>query len=158
MDRVQKDQRMKKIALAVLFILFTGCSSATPAPITTTLGTEFTLAPDQTATITDASLIIRLIGVGGDERCPSEIECAMSGPVTLSLSAQLGNANPTNIDLQVFTGNDGRAPDMQFQGIKDRAEYEGYMIRVTGVLPYPVNRTNLIKDSDYRVTFVINKK
>ena len=149
---------MKKITLVILLFLISSCSSATPAPITADLGKEFTLAPDQTATITDANLTLRLIGVGGDERCPSEIECAVSGPVSLSVSAQLGDANPTNFDLQVFTGDDGRAPEMQFEGIKDRADYQGYLIRVTGVLPYPVNRTDLIKDSDYRVTFVLDKK
>ncbi|MEP6895390.1 MAG: hypothetical protein ABI986_07270 [Chloroflexota bacterium] len=149
---------MKKITLALLCILLMGCDSATPVPITVNLGAEFTLAPDQAATITDTNLTLHLIGVGGDERCPSEIECAVSGPVSLSLSAQLGNAEPMDINLQVFTGNNGRAPEMQFEGIQDRADYEGYVIRVTGVLPYPVNRTNLIKDSDYRVTFVIDKK
>jgi hypothetical protein len=149
---------MKKITLVILLFLISSCSSATPAPITATLGTEFTLAPDQIATITNTNLTLRLVRIAGDERCPSKIECAVSGPVSLSLSAQLGNSQPTPIDLQVFTGNDGRAPEMQFEGIKDRDVYEGYLIRVTGVLPYPVNRTNLIKDSDYRVTFVIDHK
>jgi hypothetical protein len=142
-----------------------GCSSFTftltpapaPAPITAALGTEFTLAPDQTVTITAANLTLRLIGVGGDQRCPSGFECAISGPVSLSISAQLGDANPTNIDLQVFTDQDGRAPEMQFQGITDRMVYEGYLIRVTGVLPYPVSRTKQIQDSQYRVSIVVSK-
>ncbi len=154
------NQHMKKItSILLMVILLTGCGSPTPAPlVTTTLSTEFTLAPDQMATITDTKLTIRLIDVGGDQRCPSEIECAISGPVSVSLSAQIGNQAPTNIDLQAFTSNNGRAPDMQFQGIKDRMTYEGYVIRVVGVLPYPAKSFNEIKASDYRVTFLVNIK
>jgi len=150
---------MKKITLVLLLIiLLTGCSTATSAPVTITLGTEFTLAQNQTATLADTELTIRLSGVAGDERCPSEIECAVSGPVSLSLSAQLGDSEPTDINLQVFTSNNGRAPDMQFEGIEDRAIYQGYSIRVVSVLPYPVNLTNKIKDSEYRVTFLVSKQ
>jgi len=138
----------------VLFL--TGCGSATAAPVVTaTLGKEFTLAPDQTATITATKLTIRLIGVGGDQRCPSEIECAISGPVSVSLSAQIGDQVATNIDLQAFTGDDGRAPDMQFQGIQDRAIYAGYLIRIVGALPYPAKSFNEIKASDYRVSVLV---
>jgi len=148
---------MKNPALALLFILLMGCGSATPAPITANLNAEFTLAPNQIATLTDTELTLRFTGVAGDERCPSQIECAASGPVSLSLSAQLGDSKPTEIDLQVFTSNNGRAPDMQFEGIKDRTIYEGYLIRVVNVLPYPVNLKDTIKDSEYRVTFVVSK-
>ena len=149
---------MKKIILVLLLILLlTGCGSATPAPVVAPVGSEFTLAPNQTATIANTELTIRLIGVGGDQRCPSQIECAVSGPVSLSLSAQVGNQAPTNIDLQVFTGNDGRAPDIQFQGIQDRTTYAGYVIRVVGVLPYPAKSFNEIKDSAYRVTLIVSK-
>jgi len=110
---------MKKIILALLLILLlTGCGSATPAPVAVPVGFEFTLTPNQIATLANTQLTIRLIGVGGDQRCPSEIECAMSGPVSVSLSAQIANQAPTNIDLQAFTGDDGHAPDMQFQESK----------------------------------------
>jgi len=155
----KKSANEKDNARSVLIIPFlTGCGTATPSPVTFLLGTEFTLAPDQTAALIDTELTIRLIGVAGDERCPSEIECAASGPVSLSLSAQLGDAEPTDINLQVFTSNNGRAPDMQFEGIEDHAVYEGYLIRVVNVLPYPARSFNEIKDSEYRVTFVVSKE
>ena len=149
---------MKKITFVLfMVILLAGCSSATPAPVAVNLGAEFTLAPNQTATITVTELTIRLIGVAGDQRCPSGIECAVSGPVSLSLSAQLGDSEPTEINLQTFTSNNGRAPDMQFEGIADRTVYEGYLIRVVSVLPYPESSFSDIKDSKYRVTFVASK-
>src|SRR4026209_734907 len=117
---------MKKITLDLLLIvLLTGCSTATPVPATVTLDAEFTLAPHQTATLTDSDLTIRLIGVAGDERCPSAIEFAASGPGSLSLSAQIDDSEPTDINLQVFTSNDGRVPDVRFEGIEDRVIHEG---------------------------------
>ena len=150
---------MKFICLfALVLSMLAACQSATPSPLTGTLDSEFTLAPNQTVTIENTGLSIKLIGVGGDQRCPSEIECAMSGPVSLSVSVQSGAVEPTNIDLQVFTSDNGRAPDMQFEGIKDRQVYEGYLIRVVNVLPYPVKSFNDIKDSEYRVTFLVSNK
>lgn len=153
---------MKKnllIALTIMTIILTACRAATPLPaVTAKEDVEFTLAPDQTVTINDANLTIQLIGVAGDERCPSEIECAMSGPVSISLSVQMGGGEPTDINLQTFTDNSGRAPDMEFEGIEDRTIYEGYLIRAVGVLPYPTNLTDTIKDSEYRVTLMVSKK
>ena len=148
---------MKIILALLLTILLTGCGSVTPAPVTVTYNTEFTLAPNQIATLTDTNLTIRLIGVTGDQRCPSEIECAASGPVSLSLSAQIGDSEPTNINLQVFTSNNGLAPDMQFEGIEDRMVFEGYLIRVVSVLPYPAKTFDEIKVSEYRVIFIVSK-
>jgi hypothetical protein len=148
---------MKKITfILIMVILLAGCSSDTPAPLAASVDTEFTLAPNQIATLANTELSIRLISVGGDQRCPSEIECAISGPVSVSLSVQIGNQAPTNIELQAFTGDDGRAPDMQFQGIQDRTIYEGYLIRVVGVLPYPAKSFNEIKASVYRVSVLVN--
>jgi hypothetical protein len=77
---------MKKIILALLLILLlTGCNIATPtpAPIVASADTEFMLAPNQIATLANTQLTIKLISVGGDQRCPSEIECAISGPVSV---------------------------------------------------------------------------
>src|SRR5690349_15026784 len=137
---------MKKImSVLLMIILLAGCVPAAPTQVTATLGAEFTLAPNQTVTLTDTDLIIQLISVPNDQRCPSSIECAVSGPVSVALSAQRRGKQATEIDLQTFTSDDGSAPDMQFQGIQDRMVYAGYLIRVVGVLPYPVKSFNEIK-------------
>ena len=140
----------------ILISMLTACQPATPPrPITAAQVAEFSLAEDQTATITDTGLTIRLIGVAGDERCPSEIECAMSGPVSISLSVQQGNGSPANINLQTFTDNNGRAPTGQFEGINNRAAVGGYSIQVMGVTPYPAKPSKPIKSSDYRVILTV---
>jgi hypothetical protein len=151
------------IAFSILVSMLIACQAVTfpiapPTPlaaVTAEKDKEFTLAKDQTATVTGTGLTIRLIGVAGDQRCPSEIECAMSGPVSISLSVQKDNGSPTNIDLQTFTDNDGRAPAGQFEGINSRATVEGYSIQVMGVTPYPAKPSKPIKSLDYRVILTV---
>jgi hypothetical protein len=92
-----------------------------------------------------------------DERCPSEIECAASGPVTVSLSVQQDGETPSMFSLQTFTDQDGRAPSGSFEGIEDRIEIGDYLIQVVGVLPYPQNLSG-IKPSDYQATFMVTEK
>ena len=139
-----------------LTLLLASCQPATPPSLLTiSAGTEFTLTPGQSAILADAGLTFNLIVVSSDERCPSEIECAVSGPVTLSLSAQKDSGKTTNIVLQTFTSNNGLAPTMEFEGIQSQALFEGYRIKVTSVLPYPAHSKTEIKDSDYRVGFLV---
>lgn len=149
---------MKNVTSILLSILFlAACRTATPAPITSIVDAEFTLAPGQIATIENTNLVIHLIGITNDERCPSEIECAISGPVSLSIAVQRSIDTSVEFDLQTFTSNDGRAPDGAFEGIEDRIEYQGYLIQVKSVLPYPAKAFDEIKDSEYRVIFIVSK-
>jgi hypothetical protein len=104
---------MKKTTLLIVFpILLIACQPLSPPqpPVDAALDTEFTLAPAQVATITGTGLTVKLVSVPGDRRCPSELECAMSGPVSISLSVQMGDGEPVSMNLQTFTGSDGRAP------------------------------------------------
>ncbi|WKZ47332.1 MAG: hypothetical protein QY306_16085 [Anaerolineales bacterium] len=153
---------MKRVTiLAILLTALVACQNSTPtplAPITTATETEFTLGPGQSAAIVDAVFTIRLIGVTNDERCPAEIECVVSGPVTFTITLQKAPGEPVEYTLQSFTDHDGRSPDGPFEGIQDRIEYEGYVIRVKGVLPYPLKSMDEVKDWEYRVSFIVTKK
>jgi len=149
---------MRNVATFLLVLLLTACQSATPSPITAATGMEFTLASDQTATIENTGLHLRLIGIAGDERCPSEIECAMSGPVSLTIFVQKDAGSPVEYALQTFTSNDGRSPEGHFEGIEDSIEHEGFVIQVKSVLPYPARSTDEIKESEYQVSFLVTEK
>ena len=147
------------LSLLLLTFILAACFPATPPPpITADLGSEFTLAPEQTASITETELTIRLVAVSGDDRCPINVECYATGPVTFTLSVQMGSASPTDFVMQTFTGYDGRAPDGPFEGIQDRIEAGGYLIRVVAVLPHPQGFGDEIKSSEYRVTFLVTIK
>jgi|WetSurMetagenome_2_1015567.scaffolds.fasta_scaffold546738_2 hypothetical protein len=149
---------LQYISIILLVTLLTACQSATPAPIIATTGAEFTLAIDQTVTLENTELSITLTSVPGDQRCPLKIECAMSGPVTVSITVRSGSNAPEEIVFQTFTDNDGHAPPLSFQGIQDQVEYEGYLIQIESVLPFPQRSVNEIRDSEYRVSFVVTQK
>ena len=142
--------------IILLVLALTSCqTSPPPPPITAPVKDEFILHPNQSATILGTDLTLKLIAITSDERCPLEIECAMSGPVSLSISIQNAENAPAEFALQTFTGNDGRTPDMSFEGIQDRVEFEGYIIQLKAVLPYPIKRSSEINDSDYQISFVV---
>lgn len=143
----------------LLIAMFVSCQTPTPPPpLTVTTDAEFTLAPGQSAALIDAIFSIRLLGIASDDRCPSDVECAASGPVAVSFTLQKGGGELTTVDLQTFTDTNGRAPDFEFEGIQDRTSYEGYLIRIVSVLPYPKNLDETIKESDYRVTFIVTEE
>ena len=149
---------MIKRGTLLLGFLLTACQPATPPPpITAILGDEFTLAPGQTVEITDADLTLTLESVPDDGRCPLDIECAESGPVTVVVTVRSSLSEPTEIIFRTFTDNDGRVPEMEFQGMKDREEFEGVLIQVEGILPFPQMSAPAIEASEYRVSFLITK-
>ncbi len=147
------------IPIILLATALTSCQTAPPPPpITAPVNDEFILRSNQSAAISGTDLTLKLIAVSSDERCPLDIECAASGPVSLFITIQKGENTPAEFGLQNFTDNNGRAPDMSFEGIQDRIEFEGYVIQVKSVLPFPIKRSGEIKDSEYQVSFIVMPK
>jgi len=150
--------KFKSFISITVFILLIACQPVPPPVVNTSLNQEFTLAPDQSSMIGGASLTLKLIGVSSDQRCPANIECAVSGPVSLSISIQKDSDSPQQFDLQSFSGSDGRSPDFVFEGIQDRVEFAGYLIQIKAILPYPQNKIGEINSADYMVTFTVKEK
>lgn len=152
--------KTKSIALFLVMVCsLAACQTETsPSPAPTTINHEITLAPDQSAAVTGTDLTIIFHSVVSDERCPSQIECVASGPVTVSLSVQQGNGAPTDFTLQTFTDLNGRSPNVQFEGVTNRAEVGEYMIQIASVTPYPQNSTTKIEASAYRVALLVSNK
>jgi len=147
-------------SLLFVICMMTACQPG-PAPSSpgpATLNIEITLAPDQSAAVTGTDLIITFHSVVSDDRCPSDVECAASGPVTVSLSVQQGNGAPNEFTLQTFTDLDGRSPNVQFEGVTNRAEVGDYVIQIAGVTPYPTSSTTPIEASAYRLALLISNK
>jgi hypothetical protein len=158
---IAKDEENKmKICIVILvillFSLLTACQAGTPEPITAATDSEITLSVGQTVSLRDANLSITLLDVVSDERCPSEVECAVSGPVTLRLSLLDSNGMVMEEILQTFTDNNGLAPAMEFEGIKSSSIVDEYQIRLLGVSPYPKDRSDSIKPSEYKVTLKVS--
>lgn len=144
-----------------MICLLTACQSApttVPSPGPAGLNTEVTLAPGQSAKVTGTDLTVTFHSIVSDDRCPSDVECAASGPVTVSLSVQQGDETSNEFTLQTFTDLDGRSPNVQFEGITNRAEVGDYMVQLAGVTPYPTSSTIPIEASGYRVALLISNK
>lgn len=150
---------MKKIHFLIPFALFLiACGSATPPPpVIAGLGEVFTLTSGQSAKIEDTDMTITLVGVPGDARCPLDIECVESGPVTVTVTIQSGSDAPEEFTFQSFTDNDGSVPEMDFEGMTAGIEANGFVIRLKSVLPFPQYSTSEIDPDDYRVTFFVTK-
>jgi hypothetical protein len=145
------------IVISLSFILLISCITSTPEAITALANTEFSLSVGQTVSITDAGLSITLFSVSRDERCPREIECAASGPVTINLSIRDKSDVISEKTLQTFTDVTGIAPTMEFEGIKSSVSVDDYQIKIVGVLPYPKDRSSSIEASEYVLTLKVTK-
>lgn len=143
-----------------LICILTACQAGgtSSPPVTGTVNEEIILAPGQSAAVTGTDLTVTFHSIVSDERCPSEIECAASGPVTISLSLQQGGRVSTDFTLQTFTEQNGRSPNVQFEGVTNRAEVGEYIIQILSVTPYPKNLTTKIDPSDYRISLLISNK
>ncbi|MBL8064214.1 MAG: hypothetical protein JNK32_14400 [Anaerolineales bacterium] len=147
---------------AILMIctwLAVACQPATPLPpVTAQMGGEFTLAPGETATLEGVGLSLTFKNVTNDGRCPLEVECAESGPVTLTISVQRGSSEPAEFVLMAFTDTDGRVPEGPFEGMQDRVEVEAFVIQVKAIFPFPLNFEDEIEAGEYRAAFVVLEK
>ncbi len=143
--------------IVLILSLVSACQTAPPSLIAANLATEFTLAPDESALVEGTDLTITFRAVVGDDRCPSEVECAASGPVDVLLSIQQGDEAPADFNLQAFTDHKGIAPSVPFDGLTNPVEVGGYLVRIVGVTPYPANPENPIDPSAYRVTLLVSK-
>lgn len=149
----------KRLFLVFVLFVVTACQPATPIPsISVKLGEEFMLIPGQSGVIDEIGLTVTLIGVPGDRRCPLEVECSESGPVTVAITLHKDSEESSDFTLEVFTNSDGRAPEGPFEGIQDRMEFGGFEIQLKAVTPHPLNFDDLIEPDEYRVSFVVEEK
>ena len=148
------------ILLSICFLcVFVACQTARlEGSVTAAVDEEFSLAPDQSAAVKGTDLILTFDSVLSDERCPSDVECAASGPVTVSLSVQQGSGTPIDFTLQTFTDQNGRSPNVQFEGVTNRAEVGDYLITIASVTPYPADLITEIEPSEYRVALLVSNK
>ncbi len=147
----------KVITSTLFFVILTACQAAAHEPIIVATNSEFTLSEGQQAEVGDAGIAITFISVSGDSRCPLGIECAASGPVTVSLSIRDQGGIESVEVLETFTDIEGLAPDMEFEGIKDRTTVDGYQVKIISVLPYPERKTFSIGEPDYELGLKVTK-
>jgi hypothetical protein len=138
-----------KLLIAALFLLISGllllaCGS-TPARVQARLGEEFTLAIDQEATLQEAGLSLKFLGVAEDSRCPSKVQCAWIGRAVLSFAAQKEQQKPLDFTLITI-----HSPDKT-----DQTLVEGYQITLKAIEPQPELPDQPVQAENYRATLIV---
>jgi hypothetical protein len=120
----------------------TGCDSSDPTGPTVPLNEQFVLAPDETATILDAGIRVRFVGVFGDSRCPADAVCVQGGDAIVRIEVLSFGAGVQPYDLH--TG------DMR------PVQHGDLTIALVQLEPYPFG-TGGIEPSEYRATLRVSR-
>jgi hypothetical protein len=117
-----------------------GCDGSPTGP-TTSLNTNFTLAPGDTMRIDATSLSVRFNRVTGDSRCPADLVCIQGGSASVHISAQ--SFGPRR-DYELHTG------DLR------PVQHDDLTITLVELQPYPFS-SRTIQPDEYRATFKVTR-
>ena len=134
---------MKRIYLLLILVLLLPLLSAC-RPLKTSLDSQFTLAPGQSAHIDSESMDIKFIGETQDSRCATGVECIRAGDVSCSVEITK-DGTKNSITLTDTVGS----------GIKEGYTFQNYKI-LFSVSPYPVAGKTIAK-GDYRLSLTVSK-
>lgn len=104
-----------------LLALALGCAGNTPTAVSP--GTEFQLAPGETAAVRETPLTITFRSVAEDSRCPIDVVCIRAGNARVRLEVR---ENGTAHEVALNTGEDPRS-----------AAFGNLTVRLTSLLPAP---------------------
>jgi hypothetical protein len=108
-----------------LGLLLASCSSGSPSRATTVpYDEDFALGVGQTAAVSDTDLVVRLVQVADDSRCPEDVQCVTAGDATVRLAVRAGRGTEQALELRTF----GEAAE---------ARFEAYRIRLQLLAPRP---------------------
>jgi hypothetical protein len=130
--------------LAMLLAACGGDAVTSPATPTVKVGEEFTLAPGQTASISDAGWRVKFEKVANDSRCPVDATCVWEGDATAEVVVTPGGASPTTVELhtQRMRAREAKVGDLY--------------LRLVSLVP--VGRSTApVAPADYRATFVASR-
>jgi hypothetical protein len=170
--RARRGWIVASFALAAL----AGCARVSGAPLpapSVTAGIDFVLAPGETGRFGAApEKLVRFVRVVEDGRCPRQVNCAVSGPVTVEV--EVGAASHLRTERLAVLDRDVGEP--RFPGIHSCATLVGdepgtldplatdsprrakvrprAVLRLRDVQPWPVRGTPIPPDR-YRATFVV---
>ena len=90
-------------------------------------------------------LQITFEGVSDDSRCPTGVQCVWAGDASATLTLQRRPAAAVHRTLHT----NGR--------FERQTEYEGLVVRLDDIKPYPKNGVTIARD-EYRATLVVTRR
>ncbi len=127
--------------LLVLLLFMVSCAG-TPGQVKAGLGQQFSLAINQTATVSGENLKIRFLDITGESRCPTGATCIWAGEVSAEI--EVGDGSSANLTL-VEPGHGGQS----------NQTYNSYLFSFH-VEPYPEVGKPIVKE-DYRLILTVDK-
>ena len=115
-----------------------GANPVAPGPVSR----QVTLAPGQTATISEAAIAVRFEGVSGDSRCPGDAICIQGGDALV------------HIDV-VPSGGTARSYTLHTGDMRPVAHGD-LTIALVELAPYPFS-SRPIDPADYRATIRVSR-
>jgi len=107
------------------------------------LGQPFELRASETAAID--GLRVSFEGVGEDSRCPTGVQCVWAGDAAAAFALEISPAAAVHRTLHT----NGR--------FERQVEYEGFVIRLEDIKPYPKDGAT-IAPADYRAVLVVTRR
>ena len=123
-------------------MLVTACNGNPVGP-TVPMGSQFTLAPGQSALVQGTALRVEFLRVSGDSRCPADAVCIQGGDAIVHVRASAA----TFADYELHTGNSARAV----------VTHAGFRIELSQLQPYPFS-SRPIDPGEYRATLVVTRQ
>ena len=135
----------KPLRLAGLFFLLLFLMSCTTmqGQVKAGLGQQFSLAINQTATISGENLKVKFLDITGESRCPTGATCIWAGEVSAEI--EVGDGSFTNLTL-IEPGHGGQI----------NQTYKNYLFSFH-VEPYPQIGKPIMKE-DYRLLLTVDKQ
>ena len=124
---------MIRLAAVLAFVALTACSSA-PPPDTKKVDSngEVTLTPGESVQLQE-SMIVQLVNVVEDSRCPTDVTCVWAGEVKVLLEGSKEVMAPT------------------YLRVGDSARIGAHEVTLVRVEPQPVSTAKIARQ-DYRAT------
>jgi hypothetical protein len=142
---------MERMLAALPFLIAMACGPGSggglPTNPSTTLGSEFTLKPGGTATVTDADLKLKLEKVTDDSRCPVDVTCVWAGDAVAVVRLIPTGAAEETKELHINRGTDRPG----------EVERDAFVVKFVRLTPTTHSRRP-IPPEDYRATFLVQRR
>jgi hypothetical protein len=139
---------MKKALLILFAAIILGGTQIASAQVDgpydkdpTTNEQSVTLGVNQSKKIFDGKLMVKVVAVVEDSRCPKDVDCIQAGNAKVRVSFRKGNDPLKVVDLDLNAG-------------QTSAMYGNYKITLTALTPYPATAAP-IKRNRYMATLTV---
>lgn len=135
--------RLSLVVLCLLAVSVSACDEGNPVGPSVGIDEQFTLAPEEVATIRDVDFAVQFVNVSGDSRCPADAICIQGGDAVVNIRV-VDRGSTSSYELH--TGDSSRATVTHGQA----------RIALVDLQPYPFS-SRTIAPGEYRATLRVSR-